>query len=332
MGDVAMMVPVVKSLAQQYPHLQITVLSKPFYRFFFDGLASNVHFMEADVKNEYKGIHGLNNLYRRLIAKHFTAVADFHDVLRTKYLRLRFNMGMFKTSHINKHNCDRKKLTCVNRKVLRQIPTSFENYADVLRDLGYPVKVEFTSIYGEGKGDFSIIADIIGDKKSEEKWIGIAPFAAHKGKIYPQENLKKVISLLLEKEPNCRLFFFGAGEKEHAKINELIADREKCVNASAILNNLGEELILMSHLDVMLSMDSSNMHLASLVGTRVVSIWGATHRYAGFFGWNQNVNDVVELDIPCRPCCIFGDKKCQFDDYRCMNISHEKIVDTILKS
>ena len=68
MGDVAMMVPVVSSLAHQYPHLRITVLSRPFARTFFDGLAPNVGFMGADLKNEYRGLKGLNALYRRLVA------------------------------------------------------------------------------------------------------------------------------------------------------------------------------------------------------------------------------------------------------------------------
>lgn len=69
MGDVAMTVPVIQSLAKQYPKVRITVLSRPFARPFFEDLAPNVGFMEADIKGEYKGVTGLNALYRRLIAK-----------------------------------------------------------------------------------------------------------------------------------------------------------------------------------------------------------------------------------------------------------------------
>ncbi len=91
MGDVAMTVPVVYSLAKQYPHVRITVLSRPFAGPFFTDLAPNIGFMEADIKGEYKGIKGLNALYRRLVAKQFTAIADLHSVLRSDYLRMRFN-------------------------------------------------------------------------------------------------------------------------------------------------------------------------------------------------------------------------------------------------
>ena len=68
LGDVAMTVPVVYSLAKQYPNVRITMLSKPFARPLFENLAPNVGFMEADLANEYHGLKGLNALYRRLTA------------------------------------------------------------------------------------------------------------------------------------------------------------------------------------------------------------------------------------------------------------------------
>ena len=74
----------------------------------------------------------------------------------------------------------------------------------------------------------------------------------------------------------------------------------------------------MSYIDVMVSMDSANMHLASLVGTTVVSVWGATHPYAGFMGWNQKEENAVQVTLPCRPCSIFGNKPCRRGDYACL--------------
>lgn len=135
MGDVAMTVPVIQSLAKQYPKVRITVLSRPFARPFFEDLAPNVSFMEADIKEEYKGVKGLNALYRRLIAKQFTAIADLHSVLRSDYLRMRFNLDNFKVAHIDKHRKGKRKLVASNGKKLVQQPTSFQNYADVLHNL-----------------------------------------------------------------------------------------------------------------------------------------------------------------------------------------------------
>ncbi|MBP5712127.1 MAG: glycosyl transferase family 1, partial [Prevotella sp.] len=96
------------------------------------------------------------------------------------------------------------------------------------------------------------------------------------------------------------------------------------------LNNLEKELILMSHLDLMISMDSANMHLASLVNTPVVSVWGATHPYAGFLGWNQSPENIVQMDLPCRPCSVYGRKQCLRGDIACMgSITPQSIVDKV---
>jgi ADP-heptose:LPS heptosyltransferase len=93
---------------------------------------------------------------------------------------------------------------------------------------------------------------------------------------------------------------------------------------------MSQELILMSHLDVMLSMDSANMHLASLTGIPVVSIWGATHPYAGFMGWNQTKDNAIQADLDCRPCSIFGQKPCKRGDYACMTmIKPETVVEKV---
>ena len=86
----------------------------------------------------------------------------------------------------------------------------------------------------------------------------------------------------------------------------------------------------MSHLDVMISMDSSNMHLASLTDTPVVSIWGATHPFAGFLGWRQTTDNAIQISLDCRPCSIFGNKPCLRGDYACMqNIAPETIVEKV---
>ena len=341
MGDVAMTVPVVYSLAKQYPHVRITVLSRPFARPFFTDLAPNIGFMEADIKGEYKGIKGLNALYRRLLAKQFTAIADLHSVLRSDYLRMRFNLDNFKVAHIDKHRKGKRKLIAANNKQFVQQPTSFQNYADVFARLGYPVDLDFTSIYGEGKGDLtSLPKQIFTDQEgiihkpgeNAAPWIGIAPFAAHKGKIYPMEKMETVIQQLIHSYPQARLYLFGGGKDETPIMNEWAGKYPQVINASAQLSGLSQELNLMSHLDVMLSMDSGNMHLASLVHTPVVSVWGATHPYAGFMGWNQNILHTVQIDLPCRPCSIYGNKPCMRGDYACLNnIEPEMIVERIKK-
>ena len=298
LGDVAMAVPVVYSLAKQHPDIRITVLSRNMARPLFENLAPNVGFMGADLKGEYRGIRGLNALYRRLTAKQFTAIADLHSVLRSEFLRMRFNMSNCKVAHINKHRKGRRKLTSIDNRQLSQ--------------------------------QLSMLPATMNTKNAGEQWIGIAPFAAHEGKIYPTHLMHQVIAQLTQQHPQARIFLFGRGEKEDKYFTEWCQEFPTCTYVSQHIDSMYEELILMSHLEVMLSMDSANMHLASLTGIPVVSVWGATHPLAGFMGWNQSKDNAIQADLDCRPCSIFGQKPCKRGDYACLNqIKPETIVEKI---
>ena len=330
LGDVAMTVPVVYALAQQYPDVRITVLSRNFARPLFDDLLPNINFMEADLKREYHGITGLNSLYRRLLAKQFTAIADLHSVLRSSYLRMRFNLDHYKVAHIDKHRKDRRRITSSSNKQLIQLPTSFQNYADVFARLGYPVNVQFRSIFSEDGGDMNLLPESLPRPTVGQPCIGIAPFAAHEGKIYPVRLMEQVVEQLLAKHPDTRIYLFGKGQREDETFPKWCAAHPQCVYVSQHLNNLRDELILMSHLQVMVSMDSANMHLESLVATPVVSVWGATHPFTGFMGWNQNPENAIQIPLECRPCSIYGQKPCLRGDYACMrNIAPEQIVNRV---
>jgi len=336
MGDVAMMVPVVYSLAQKYPNVRITVLSRPFARPLFEHLSGNVSFMGADVRDEYHGIGGLNKLYRRLAAKQFTHVADLHSVLRTEYLRARFNLDGIKTAHLLKNRSARRRLTTQKNKVLEPLRPVPYAYADVFAKLGYPVTIGgFKTLYPEGACDLAGLS-FPRRKKEGGLWIGIAPFAGHKGKIYPVEKMEEVVHRLVSNHPDCDILFFGRGRNEESVILKWCDMFPQCCYASGSTMDMGEELKMMSNLDVMISMDSANMHLASLVNVPVVSVWGATHPYAGFMGWNQSEKNAVQLDMVCRPCSVYGGKPCYRGDYACLNnLAPEDIVNKaeyILKS
>ena len=331
LGDVAMAVPVVWALATQYPDVRITVLSRAFARPLFADLAPNVNFMEADLKHEYRGMRGLNALYRRLVAKQFTKIADLHDVLRSEYLRMRFNVGRYRVEHIRKHRKQRRQLTKDHKKVMRPLPSSFKSYSEVFERLGYPVDIrQFRSIFPPEGGNLNMLPKEIGPKKSFQQWIGIAPFAAHEGKVYPPRLMEQVIQQLLKKHPSARIFLFGRGEQENEYFKLWTERYPQCLYVSQYCESMYQELILMSHLDAMLSMDSANMHLASLTGTPVVSVWGATHPMAGFLGFNQSEDNIIQLNLDCRPCSIYGNKPCHRGDYACLqNIPPERIVERI---
>ena len=327
LGDIAMTVPILYSFAMRYPEHEVTLLSRPMAAPLFEHLPANIHFKGVNLKN-YEGITGLYRLSRELQEKHFDAVADLHDVVRTIVLRHIFSRRHIPTSYIDKGRYEKRKLTRSHHKELYQLTPSPERYALVFAELGYPFPIHFTSLFPPEGADISPIADIVGERQEGEQWIGIAPFAAHKGKIYPLSQMERVIALLSQNDKN-RIFLFGAGEKEKNWCEKWDKTYPHVTSLVGRMK-MNRELALMSHLDTMLSMDSVNMHLASLAGTPVVSIWGATHPFAGFTGIQTAKSKTLQVELPCRPCSIFGNKKCRKGDYECLwSITPQEIVAAI---
>ena len=323
-----MTIPLLYSLARTYPKDKFIFVSRERFGQFFIDKPENLHFIGINLNN-YKGLTGLFKLYKELNKHKPDAFADLHDVLRTKILRCYFAvLSGAKVANIAKGRAEKKRLTRGKNKVREELKSTFERYREVFDRIGLPFTPEFTSLFGSSKGNIEEFSDIL-PPKGNNKWVGIAPFAAHKGKIYPTEKMREVIALLAQ-NPDIEIFCFGNGPKEEAVVNEWCKEFP-CVHSFLGRTNFNGELRLISHLDAMVCMDSANMHMASLTGTPAISIWGATSPLAGFLGWKQQEEDCVELQLPCRPCSIFGNKPCIYGDYRCLNIPPEDIAAKILK-
>ncbi len=325
MGDVAMTSPIVHELCQQYPDVQFTFLSTGFFKPFFQS-HPNFRFEGTDIKKSGKGIKGIWDLFRTLKAvNEFDCVVDLHDVLRTKVLRTFFWLSGCRVVTICKGRREKKQLTRKNNKIVRQLKPTVERYSDAFRQAGLELIGTGAVPFGKAVLGDEIVA-ITGPKN--EKWVGIAPFAQHKGKIYPIERMEEVVSKLNERG-DIRMFVFGGGAKERDVAQSLATKYKNCQSAIGLFS-LQQEMDLISNLDVMVSMDSSAMHMASLFGVRVVSVWCATHPYAGFLGYGQSMDDCVQLDLDCRPCSIYGNKPCYKGTWECQDIPPQTIVDKVL--
>lgn len=334
LGDVAIGIPVLYCVCHTNPHVRFFFATRPLPASLFVNAPSNLQVIPLDL-GQYKGVGGLRRLAAELKSKYrIDAYADLHDVLRTKVLRLLLRLKGVRVAKIHKDRAGRRRLTRARRKIMLPLATSRAKYREVFWRLGLQREDNFTSIfdpafYQEGlipglpakpfmAPDSSLFAAATPPKADGETWIAIAPFAQHTGKVYPLHLMEQVIAELV-KRPGYKLFMMGGGPEETSVFARWRAKYgEQVINMAEKRIGIPAELALLSHCDRMLSMDSANMHLASLVGLRVVSVWGATHPYCGFMGWHQRREDAVQLDMMCRPCSIYGNKPCRFSDYRCL--------------
>ncbi len=312
MGDVAMCAPVVERLRADHPYMRITILTRPNFHPFFRDIES-IGFLTPDFKAAHKGFGGLWRLSREIAALEVDAVADLHDVLRTKILRAMLRLQGKRVAVIDKGRGEKRVLTRKFRKIRQQLVPTVKRYADVFARLGVALSDIIPPPHAPRPLSEKVKA-IAGPKKGI--WIGVSPFAQHPGKVYPTILCDALIGLLGERYG--RVFVFGGGTHEQS-FAEHMEQRHPSVTSMIGKVSLAEEMDLVSNLDCMVSMDSVAMHMASLMGTPVVSVWGATHPYAGFYGLGQRPEDAVQLDLDCRPCSVYGNKPCMYKDYRCMN-------------
>ncbi|UEQ79127.1 glycosyltransferase family 9 protein [Chryseobacterium arthrosphaerae] len=305
-----MTVPVFREFLEQNPGVEIIMVSRKNFEALFAGIP-NVRFKGIDL-DDYKGFFGLRRLSNELI-KEFNpdCIANLHDVIRTKILDKIYVRKGFKVFKIDKGKEEKEHLTDVWNLEKVQLKKTVERYADVFRDMGFRVE----------------LSNRLRPVSEHKSGIGFAPFAQHKGKMLPLEKSYELARILAK---NHTVYFFGGGKKETETLAQWEQQIPNTKNLSGKLN-LTEELNKIAELELMISMDSANMHLASLMGTRCISIWGATHPYAGFLGFGQSEEDVVQVkDLSCRPCSVFGDKECYRGDWACLEeFDIQKVVDRV---
>ena len=327
-GDVAMTVPVVYSVCRRYPNIRFVLATRPHTAAIFTDAPANLTVHPTDLKNANKGVTGLWRLCSQLRDKYMVgAVVDLHDVLRTKVMRAWFAMHGTPAVHIRKPREGRRRLLRDGYLGAPALQPQTERYAEAFAMAGFEVPALFDGLFGgRCKSDPTLFADITPAKAEGQKWIGVAPFAAHSGKIYPIEKMREVVERL-SADPTVRIFLFGGGDAEKTVLEGWAKAMPRVQSLAGQRHGFAKELALMNHLDAMLSMDSSNMHLAAIAGAPTVSVWGATHPACGFAPWNQPQSNMVQAAVDCRPCSVYGNKPCAHGDYRCLNaITPDMIV------
>ncbi len=319
MGDVAMTAPIVKKITEQNPEVEFIYLTRRLFEPFFADIP-NLTFQQFDPK-VYKGLSGLYRLYRTLKKLSITEVADLHFNLRSRIISFFFSTNGVNVAHLDKGRNEKKQLTSRYNKILHPLKPMWMRYKEVFENLGLNAEV-VNELKPEAEAILPQVEAITG-LKGNFKWVGISPFAQHLQKVYPIAKMGEVVKAL--DEQNIKTFIFGGGEEEKIIAEKWQLNYRNCISVIGKIN-LKEELNLIAQLDLMISMDSAGMHLASLKNIPVISIWGATHPFAGFLGFGQKEENCVQSEISCRPCSVYGNKPCFRGDLACMQLIDPKEI------
>jgi len=324
MGDVAMLVPVLRCLYAQNQNIQITLVTRDCFAPIFKEF-SELQLMTPDFAGTHKGLKGLYRLYKALKQTKPQRIADIHHNLRSRILRLFFRLSFTQVKAIDKGDAERKRLTHPTKKTMKPLTPQHYRYVEVFSRLGFALDVdkhEFPIKPGLSKSSLEI------DLPADRKWIGIAPFAAHPGKVYPLDLMQKVVGYLQQEHS---VFLFGHGRKEAVQI-QVWAKAYPNVIPHALEMPFSDQLDLIANLDAMISMDSANGHLAANFGVPVITLWGMTHPFLGFSPFGQNNQLLVDREkFPKVPTSAYG--KTVPKGYRdaMRTITPEEVIEMVLK-
>lgn len=310
-----MTVPAIYSLARTYPDMDIYVATRPFFGRMFINAPANVKVLTFDLKDEYKGFGGTLRIARQLSALHPDYVADLHNMARTIFISTNLRLTGAKVATVDKARSARHKVYSGGEAQRQYI----DRYFDTFRRLGLDTPCTFSSVYDDaGLPEVSV--------GISHPAVGIAPFARYANKTYPPERMREVARMLATQGINVYLFG-GRG----AEADTLASWQEKGITSLAGQYPLEEEIAIMGHLDVMVSMDSANQHLAALAGTKVITVWGSTTPACGFLGFGQTADNALCLNLPCQPCTIAGSKECPKGHMNCLTtLPPQAIVDKVI--
>ena len=331
MGDVALTLPVLQSLKNAFPEIEITLVTRPKFKPIFDQADINV--FGADLDQYYTGIPGLQRLFNKLRDLKPDAIFDLHDNLRTRILGLLFRLFGIPVYVFEKGRLSKQKATGSDRIHHRdQLPHTTSRYLKVFKRAGLDFEIADPPYIRFDKNHEFFLTKLNPDLNSGLRLIGVAPFAAHRTKIWPLEKFKDLFRDF-ENHQNIRFLLFGGGKLEIEIFKQIERDHPNTTSLAGILS-LQEELKVISSLEAMICVDSSNMHLASLCGVPVLSIWGGTHRITGFGPLPNHQNKIIEIDLnelPCRPCSVYGKSICMRGDFACMEQISAKKTGEALK-
>ena len=253
MGDVALTLPVLKSVLQDHPDLQITLVTRRAFLPIFENI-DRLEVIPAEFSGEHRGLTGLLRLYRALLKKHsWDGVIDLHEVLRTRILNFFFRFAGIPVHQIHKGRNEKRRL--IKGKLNRPLTSMLERYLTVFADAGYPaaaIAPPPALVYPQREA-------------TDETGIAIAPCARHPLKAWPPEKMIALMQIL-RKYHQVQFYLFG-GRDELEQLQR-IAEAVPGTSLRPAQIKLRKQLELMARMKLMITMDSANMHLAGLTSNR----------------------------------------------------------------
>ena len=259
-GDMVINTLMFREIKKKYSHIEIGVVTKGGARIIIENNPN------VDKIYEYqKDRKSIKKLASKITEEKYDLVIDFSEILRVNQMmlinlcRARFNMGL------NKEEWD---LFDISYSKLEGYIHITEIYRRILEKLGITdITIGYELFFDEEQKNK--VDDLLRDI-THKKIVVFNPFAASKHRDLNLENILKIGKIVLEDENNILIFI---GEKRRKKELENVI---KELGKDAIfpeLENIMETSYLISKADLVITPDTSIVHIAAAFKRKLIAIY-----------------------------------------------------------
>lgn len=279
----------------------------------------------------YEKKSNLSELKKIIKENKYDFIVDFQNNIRSRILTL---FIFTKIIRFNKHSFKKFFLVKTKLNFLKNLPRIYKRYFLTLNKLKLTGEKAFDDYIKQYKLQISFNVNTL-EKRFEinlnDNIIGFCPSARHKTKIYPIDKFINIGKELL-KNNNSTLLIFGSNEEyEYCEQLRKGIDNDKCINLSG-KTSIIETSVLISKCKLIITNDTGLMHLADLINTPLIAIFGSTVRELGFYPFGENSYIIENNELKCRPCSHIGLDKCPKKHFKCMkDIEETKIINIAYK-
>ena len=302
LGDIVLLTPVIEILSKK---AEIHLITQEEYKELFEN------------DSRVKEIHSLKNGFRDSIETlkeirkiNFDMSVDLH----LKPLSLIFLLfSKAKRKRFYRKRLMERRLSVLLKRKIKEIPISYLYYRPFSIFIKSVKNLPLPRIYPPEGNKLPL----------PEKFVALAPGAKYETKRWPGF---LELAKLLKKEIKIPIVLVG--DSRDLDIAKEI-EREVEVMNLVGKTTLRELIFVLSKSSFLVSNDSGTGHLAAALGKPVYILFGPTIPEFGFRPHGFLVR-IFEVEIPCRPCSLHGEKKCMRGDLACLSeISHKEVYNAI---
>jgi ADP-heptose:LPS heptosyltransferase len=323
LGDVVLTEPVVRALRSKYPGATIDLLTDARYatlgREFFGVDAVTAY----DRRGADRGWSGLGRVIERLPSKHYTAVIDLQNKVRTRMLARRLDAPQKLV--LKKRSFVQGTLAVLGHDPPIDDRHQVDVYLSLLSKLGIDPPRDPRA---RGKRPEPLFSR---SRPDDGIWIGMSPGATHATKRWPIARFLDLARSLTERVPRVRFVPIG-GHADRDQIDAIKSgDGLALAGGDTADLDVGGLLRAIASLDLLISVDTGPAHLAAAIGVPVVVLFGPTSSVR--WGPRGAEHRAVSLNLSCAPCSNTGQEVCPLSSrsHACMeDLGVQVVLDAAL--